>query len=756
MIYLNIIIMASPKTIKNKANMLDTNYSVYIDGQTKSTPPQEDFLQQNMNRIYPKPTREWVDDTIVKQCQSCNYKFGWGFFGKGKHHCRACGGVFCDTCCNIHTLIPTHLIDKPDEQNSYKVWFTNYFRHRQYGNKSLVCVDCNNKINNLLKIEWKIKIGAFLGLKDLFSFLTINREFHNAGIHWLSKFRNIQYHSPDVSYNNWETKILWSLRHNIMSHSNWYLCVIKSVIGDYIKNQNERLDELIKILVNMNIKDKNKKIECWSLMCSRRCSSEFDIIDVMEILQYLCKQENGVNVFWKDQKMRELFTILFNKVRGSTEKYVPQDNIMPLLSVTMRMILDTDKEVNCVYVHEILDIISAKNYNFLIMLTLEYNHLNNTHIKNNGKIKFCDIVKNYIVSRLKPEQKNIIWKTVNVINTLSTNGKNLFQIITKNNNGEIDNNDVYNINGNLPILYPFDTQYHITDIISVKELESNSKPLLVKVKIQKSNNQTSPKIKKKFIIKNDPYLRKENIVSSLISVLQNKLHSQSKKGRLEKFEYVPMYKILMISNQLGIIEYVNDSITLAQISRKGYTLKNYIQELNDKESISVVNERFIISLAISSCLSYILGLGDRHLDNIMINKKGQIFHIDYGYLMENPMTNIFGAPVIRVTSEMIDFVGGTKSKFYSEFKEYVIKIFDILRLYGNVILNYYYILGYEKIINWEDFRKKITNRFLGGLSCKDVEISLIKEIELGSNSLSAYVMDVSHQYGSMFKKLFSN
>jgi phosphatidylinositol 3-kinase len=212
------------------------------------------------------------------------------------------------------------------------------------------------------------------------------------------------------------------------------------------------------------------------------------------------------------------------------------------------------------------------------------------------------------------------------------------------------------------------------------------------------------------------------------------------------FESIPTYKILMLSHELGIIEFVENSKTLNQINTELYSLQNYVLEHNKNTTLKKIKERFIKSLAISSCISYILGLGDRHLDNIMINKKGQLFHIDYGYIMENPITNIFGAPVIRVTSEMIDFLGGPNSTYYGEFKSFVTAVFDIVRLYNNIILNYYYILGYEKIVNWNDFKDKISNRFLNGMSCKDVEISLIEQIEISSNSYAASFIDYCHHY----------
>lgn len=725
----------------NHIKMKDPSFSVYIDNKTKNT-PNDDFLQQYMNTIYPKPTNEWVDETMVSKCQTCNSEFS--LFTR-KHHCRACGGVYCSSCCNIYTIIPSHLIDVPDENNSIKVSITNMYHYWKNEDKKLVCVECNKKIIKLLKIEWIIKICEFLELQDLFNILSVSRNFHNAGIHWLSKFRYIQYLPLESPYTKWDCRMLWNLRKNIISHNNWYTCLIKSVIFSYLQYKQNNIGELVEMIKK---NDNKKNINCWSLMCSRKCKFEIDIIDILDMLQFLCKLNNGIKLFWIKEELRSLFTILIDKV--TENNYVFNENIIPLLSITLRMLFDTDYEINEKYITGVLDKIIKNNYNNIVIFALEFNYLNGGNDNSNGKKKFCAIVHDYIFNKLNPEKKKLLAKTIETIKYINDSKREeLYRLLTKNN----DNNGK-KMSDVLPILYPFDTEYIITDIISVKELESNSKPLLVKVFIQKMNTSSITKIKKKFIIKKDPHLRKENIVSSLISLLQDKLYVQFKKDGIKSFDKIPTYKILMINNELGIIEFVDDSITLRQIGMKGYTIQNYIMEQNKDEKIGSIKNKFIKSLAISSCLSYILGLGDRHLDNIMINVKGQLFHIDYGYLMENPMTNIFGAPVIRVTKDMIDFLGGQNSKYYTEFKEYVIKVFDILRIYGNIILNYYFILGHEGIINWRDFKKKITNRFLKGLSIKDVEISLIKEIEMSTNSYSAYFMDVCHHYNSKIKTTF--
>lgn len=98
-----------------------------------------------------------------------------------------------------------------------------------------------------------------------------------------------------------------------------------------------------------------------------------------------------------------------------------------------------------------------------------------------------------------------------------------------------------------------------------------------------------------------------------------------------------------------------------------------------------VLETFVKSCAGYCVAMYLLGVGDRHLDNLMLKGNGALFHIDFGYLFGRDPKPF--PPPFKLSKEMVEAMGGADSRHYKQFRLHCVEAFNILRAEANLILN---------------------------------------------------------------------
>lgn len=83
-------------------------------------------------------------------------------------------------------------------------------------------------------------------------------------------------------------------------------------------------------------------------------------------------------------------------------------------------------------------------------------------------------------------------------------------------------------------------------------------------------------------------------------------------------------------------------------------------------------------MAFYTASTYVLGVGDRHLENILIRPDGRLLHIDFGWVFgKEPRGR--GGSKLKVSPEMIEALGGMESPGFRRFVALVCGAWSIIR-----------------------------------------------------------------------------
>ncbi len=153
--------------------------------------------------------------------------------------------------------------------------------------------------------------------------------------------------------------------------------------------------------------------------------------------------------------------------------------------------------------------------------------------------------------------------------------------------------------------------------------------------------------------------------------------------------YVFPYRVTATAPGCGVIDVLPNSISRDMLGREAVNgLHDYfITKYGGEHSVRYQEARseFVKSMAAYSIISFLLQFKDRHNGNIMVDDKGHILHIDFGFCFDIAPGGVkFERAPFKLTPEMIAVMGGddpATSQSYRWFEELAIKAFLASRPY---------------------------------------------------------------------------
>lgn len=299
-----------------------------------------------------------------------------------------------------------------------------------------------------------------------------------------------------------------------------------------------------------------------------------------------------------------------------------------------------------------------------------------------------------------------------------------------------------------PLPLPLDPSIMITGIYpeDCNVLKSSLFPMIL-------NFKTTTNAKYPIIFKTGDDLRQDQLVVQIITLMDRLLRKENLDLKLTP------YRILATSTSAGALQFIPSMSLAAAVQKHKGSLLAYLRANNPDDGAPLGVRKEAMDTYIKSCagycvITYLLGVGDRHLDNLLISPSGHFFHVDFGYILGRDPKPF--APQMKIAPQMLEGLGGSQHPNYIAFKQYCFTTFSTLRKSSSLLLNLFALMEEANIpdirVERGESVRKVQERMWLDKSEEQAVRDFQALIEDSVQSYTAVVIDRVHDFMQYLKK----
>ncbi|OWR50514.1 phosphatidylinositol 3-kinase catalytic subunit type 3 isoform X1 [Danaus plexippus] len=305
----------------------------------------------------------------------------------------------------------------------------------------------------------------------------------------------------------------------------------------------------------------------------------------------------------------------------------------------------------------------------------------------------------------------------------------------------------YNFTSFEPMPFPLDPNVNIKGIVAKKA--SLFKSALMPCKLTFLTSEGS---EYQAIFKHGDDLRQDQLILQMITLMDKLLRRENLDLKLTP------YKVLATSSKHGFLQFI-ESVTVAEALATEGSILNFFRKHNPCDNGPYGIKPDTMDTYIRSCagycvITYLLGVGDRHLDNLLLTRSGALFHIDFGYILGRDPKPL--PPPMKLSKEMVEAMGGVHSDHYHTFRKLCYTAFLHLRRHANLMLNLFSLMVDASVpdiaLEPDKAVKKVLDKLRLDLGDEEAVHYLQNLLDMSVTAVMAALVEQLHKFAQYWRK----